>query len=52
MQNQPLFLQRQLGRVLLRKALPGAPRVPVAVAPPDPEPGWRARFARQTRGLE
>ena len=52
METQRRFLQRQLGRVLLRKALPGEPRVPVAVPPPEPEPGWRSKFARQTRGLE
>jgi glycosyltransferase involved in cell wall biosynthesis len=52
MEAQPRFLERQLGRVLLRKLLPGAPRVPVAVEPAVPEPGWRAKFARRTRGLE
>lgn len=47
------FVERELGRILLRKLAPGQPRVPKAPDPgPNPEPGWRAIHARQTRGLE
>ena len=52
MERERWFLQRELAAVALRNVLPGKPRVPVAVPPANPEPGWRAVYARRMRGLE